>query len=139
MREDDKNMNKFPHDHMNGSWFKIRGTNFGGPVHERNGGEFFKFYKKIQETPMRKDEKKSHSKFYHDQMNGSWFEIGGTNFGSSVQGGKFWNCWKIPKNTYGKDEKKTYNKFYRDRMDNVGFKSWEPMLEGENHETIPYS
>ena len=33
---------------------------------------------------MRKDKKKTHSKFHRDKTNVSWFEIEGTNFGGPV-------------------------------------------------------
>ena len=35
---------------------------------------------------MRKNKKKTHSKFLRYQMNVSWFKIGGTNFGNPVHG-----------------------------------------------------
>ena len=53
---------------------------------------------------MGKDVKKTHSKFYRDHINVSWFEIGRTNFESAVHGGLgviFSYIWKIPKITYG--------------------------------------
>ena len=45
MSKDNKKIHKFNDDQMNGSWFKIGGTNFGGPVHRGDGGEFIKFTK----------------------------------------------------------------------------------------------
>ena len=50
---------------------------------------------------MRKDEKKTHIKFYHDQTNISW-ENPGNQFQNSGPrgGGRFWNFWKIPKSIY---------------------------------------
>ena len=47
MGKDEKKMHsKFHRDHMNVSWFKIGGTDFGSPVDEREGGEFFENSKK---------------------------------------------------------------------------------------------
>ena len=52
---------------------------------------------------MRKNEKKTHSKFHCNQTNKSWFKIGGTNFGGPVHGdkwGEFFEFWKMSKIPY---------------------------------------
>ena len=63
---------------------------------------------------MRKDEK-THSEFHCDQTNGSWFQIGGTNFGGTnfvgpVHEERGLNCrifGKFNISPMGKDEKKS--------------------------------
>ena len=64
------------------------GTEYSiGPVHVGRGGEFFKLFKKSKKSPLGKEENKTHSKFYRDQMNGSWFQIGRNKVGGPVHGG----------------------------------------------------
>ena len=72
MRKDEKKTHgKFYRAQTNISWFKIGRTNFGSPVHGDEGGVKSWNFWKISKTPMRKDEKKTHSKFHSDQMNRS--------------------------------------------------------------------
>ena len=56
---------------------------------------------------MGKDEKKTHNKFHCDQMNGSWFKSGGTNFRHQVhgeEGGEFFEFLENFKSYHGEEQ-----------------------------------
>ena len=77
---------------------------------------------------MGKDEKKKqHRKSHRDQMNGSWFQIGGKQFWGSGPRGEgddfFFRFFeKFQKTRLGKDKRNLHRKFHRDQENENWFK-----------------
>jgi len=88
---------------------------FRCPIHRERGREVsFTNFEEFQKSIMGKD-KKTHSKFHRYWTNVSWFQTGGTNFGSQVHWGEEYELFKNTKKApMGKDSKKTHSKFHPD-------------------------